>query len=1053
MTQTLTTDYKRTLAVIGRFNSDPNTPVLVFDSNDRKATGNLSAADVWEKLKPELGQTAGGDLSCGGFAFTHLSLSRPVAGERDTARPVPLDSMLLEQASSPVKTQQTVGGELVVALLRDLDVVARFAGHRFPEALLEVARRYLNVDARLKSGNLIGDNQIDRLVADPLYADAIVRVLTAYEADLSLAEREFRRALSKGALGEGVSPLQATDRTERNKMVDAIVASLRKLRLEVLGAGSEPDDKSWRKIMGIEPADEGTATSMAWANDMHSHGEYGFDIGIVMGLHYGRTLVDYYNLYMEHSANLHRFVRSPILHSHVFLWLMSKYERIVDGDSRKAAEKAYEMGVAGAGIDRILGESSEKVEERRKGIFQGSEELIKEIEADLKPKESEFLKQLREYQAMLNEAVFSHVFRDSRRFSREELLVMLENLFAGVVDVTSGKVGDILRDAIDFGMEYRSLYQRLLGILASGDDQAVIRAEIGKLAKAEDNERRRSALEKVAAVLANTGDDEERLREVGLETFSHQVGHSVTGKFIKECLASRTELESSTQKNRDLYFLASILGGRVGKVHERAAESVLAPMSGDSERAEDAETAVRKKVEINATSVAKSGASVAVPLSEGLKAAFGEARRGVEYDIRVKPTTTAEEDADPKPKLAKRVGTVKVTSREQRINIDEEIVYELADGDVPELEFELVSNDADGADASGGNGKEDAETEELEIPDVDKEEALGEVRRILEDGRKRYARARTVDRHVGELSTYAGLREQLRLLSANVDKSDLDEVVRTIAQRRLFALSFGEIIAAAPDNESFLGKQDISQTLALMLEVVKELGNRENKHLVNAKPDDESDKALGPREKGGPRPTLNLSRFFRVPDDKREGTKVIQNAINYHQTLCESVQQVKDHLEDMRDLRVIADGMPSDTRLVVINRTLDEYANEVSDRVGEWHFSLNFHPSVVYFPKCAEVDKIADSDSSQSRGGESAWGLLEKTFKQNLFMVTDDGPVGAQLSDDRNGEPDERRGGRLPVSSDAPAYSWRYRISRSARRGHPRDRECQRLVEAKADQV
>ena len=380
------------------------------------------------------------------------ALSRPVAGERDSARPVPLDSMLLEQASSSGKNQQTIGGELVAALLRDLDVVARFAGYRFPNALLEVARRYLNVDARLESGNhLIGQNQIRRLVANPSYADAMVRVLTAYEADLSLAERELRRALSEGAPGEDKSPLRATGSKERREMVDAIVASLRNLRLEVLGAGSEPDDKSWRKIMGIEPADEATADSMAWVDEMNSVGEYGFEIGTVDGANCGGTLLDYYNLYMEHSANLHRFVRSPILHSHVFLWLMSKYAPILGEDTDAAAEMAYRMGVEGAGVDRIFGESEEKMVERRKGVFVGSDEVIEEIEADVKPEEREFLKKLREYQAILNEAVFSHVFRDARRFTRDELLEMLEILFAEAVDVTSGKLSDILRDAIDFG--------------------------------------------------------------------------------------------------------------------------------------------------------------------------------------------------------------------------------------------------------------------------------------------------------------------------------------------------------------------------------------------------------------------------------------------------------------------------------------------------------------------------------------------------------------------------------------------------------------------------
>ena len=994
---TLTNDYKRTLAVIGRFNTDPATPALVFDSSDPDAA-NLSAADVWEALKPELGQTEGDDdLSCGGFAYAQIGLSPPVAGEESSARPVPLDSMLLEQASSPGKTQQAIGGELVAALLRDLDVVARFAGYRFPNALLEVARCYLVVDARPKSRNhRIGQRQINRLVANPVYADAMLRVLTAYEADLSRAERELRLALSNGAPGESKSPLKAKGSVK--EMVDAIVVSLRKLRLEILGAGSEPDDKSWRVIMGIDPPDEATADRMAWVNEMNSLGEYGFEIGTVAGVHCGGTLLDYYNLYMEHSGNLHRFVRSPILHSHVFLWLMSKYSPILGDDTEAAATMAYRMGVEGAGDERIFGESEEKVKERRKGVFRGSDDFLKSKrdEPDLKPEEREFLKKLRDYQEMLNEAVFSHVFRDARRFTREELLEMLEILFAEAVDVTSGKLSDILRDTIEFGTKYQSLYQALLGILESETESAEKITEIRKLAEREEQEGRKVALASVADRLeevAKTADDGEEFREGGLETFSRQVGHSVTKKFIEESLDSRTELESSTQANRDLYFLASILGGRMGKVRDQSAESVLASMSTDSERIKRTKDAVKKQVEFNATSAARSAASVTLPLSEGLKAAVDEERRGLEIGIRVKPGRAMEEDAAQGAKPEKKVGTVNISSSEQRIDVDEGIVYELAEGDPPELEYVVSSADDGDTDAAGGGGDGDAEGEEVKVSDADMEGALGEVRRILEDGKKRYARTRKIHDRVGELSKYAELREQLRLISAGLDAADLNEVVRATVQRRLFALTFGEIIAASPDSESFLGKQDISQTLALMLEIVKELGDRTNKNLADAKPDDESDKALGPREKGGPRPKLNLSRFFRVPNDEEEGREVIQNAMDYHQYLCESVRGVVNQLEDMRDLRAIADGMSSDTRLVIINRTFDEYANEVELSVRDWHFSFGHHPSVVYFPKCADVRNIADSDPSQPREGKTAWDLLKDTFADRRFETIEDEPM------------------------------------------------------------
>ena len=117
-------------------------------------------------------------------------------------------------------------------------------------------------------------------------------------------------------------------------MVDAIVGSIRKLRFEVLGSGSEPDDTSWKAKMGIEPQVERTRQAMRWVQDMSAGGGFGFDIGEIEGVSVGGTLLDYYDAYIRHAANVHRFVRSPILHSYVFLWLMSKYGDIHEGSEK-----------------------------------------------------------------------------------------------------------------------------------------------------------------------------------------------------------------------------------------------------------------------------------------------------------------------------------------------------------------------------------------------------------------------------------------------------------------------------------------------------------------------------------------------------------------------------------------------------------------------------------------------------------------------------------------------------------------------------------------------
>ena len=160
-------------------------------------------------------------------------------------------------------------------------------------------------------------------------------------------------------------------------------------------------------------------------------------------------------------------------------------------------------------------------------------------------------------------------------------------------------MGDILDDSIDFGAGFRSLYQGLLGVLESEGTEKEKTERIAKLAEAEDEERRKDVLLNVVANLPKESESKESFKEEALKAFTHQMGRRVDSKFVGECRESRNELESSTQKNKDLYYLASVLGGRTGEVQGRSAEGVLAPMSVDADRGErpGASAKIRKKVE------------------------------------------------------------------------------------------------------------------------------------------------------------------------------------------------------------------------------------------------------------------------------------------------------------------------------------------------------------------------------------------------------------------------------------------------------------------------
>ena len=239
---------------------------------------------------------------------------------------------------------------------------------------------------------------------------------------------------------------------------------------------------------------------------------------------------------------------------------------------------------------------------------------------------------------------------------------------------------------------------------------------------------------------------------------------------------------------------------------------------------------------------------------------------------------------------------------------------------------------------------------ELSIEDnegitIDTFDPDGDIRAFIADAaHDRPLSSEDIKEQVKKLPEYGEQRESMRALYCGEEADDLDPLALNDFERAMRAVQFGEFLQAAPDSESRLGVSDVSQTVRLMLDLVRNVGDLANDEQVMPEPDRETTVALGPSgQEGGPKARLNLSIYFQVPDEDKGAA--ITAAMVYHERICDSVSQVRDHLADINDLKAIAAALPADAKLVVVNSTVIDHMSDIGN---ERNFLPQYHhPSVI----------------------------------------------------------------------------------------------------------
>lgn len=959
-------NYTRSLIVLGRFRADREDEdghgVFVFDSSDAEADGALTAAEVFGKLKPELSLKDGNSIWVDNVAYGSLALEAPQAVAGRSGMEIGLNSVLLETSQADGDNNKQLarfGGVLVRRMVQDLDIVTRFAGASFSQALRDLAHAYLTRDSfdRLDTDNLIGVEIGEIFREDPITTGRILQILTAFEADLPAARRALRTSLAEVLL-------RSRDEKSRNAKIDAILASVDSLRVQLEGAAR---DKTWTAVVGVAPHFE-----MPWVEDLSKGGpERYVDLG-EMDRKIGASLRDAYALYRASADNLHKFVRAPSLHSYVFMWLMSKYGAMGEGDLFPLAQIVYKRGVEGAGANRRFGETPENTARRKKTAVDASRQAIKDdaLRQTIKEKIGEAPDLLKGFELFAENIVsdICDVIALENRFTRSELDERLEKLFVQLAGSASGPIAEALEESRSFIRSHKKVYQKLMDVLNSAQDEDwTSEALQANVLKAGD-ERHLRTLEAAAATAAKSfqdlaqAEEEERrqkVRSATLDAFTQSYSHESIAHFAQRYGEKGAQIGGQLESLGKAYAAAALLSGRsVESASEAAASAGLVPAVALEPPSEEAKKAAYRKFESAIEAIAAAPKDpTRFMLPEQVAKKIGErpkAQKKIDIDLVDEKTGGS-------------IGKLTLAEFGGEIQFEDSAAG--LEGEDPLQGVKLVAPSPEILESLSGAGDGP-----LTLASLDPERR---AQGALKEHQDRLNLRKTSQESLENLTTYGRAREDVRKLYTDPGRGGLSPEARAKFERSARALTLGEFIAAAPDGQTRIGQVTLSESLKLLIDLAETIGDRPSKNadLEKPEPDELTKEALGPLETGaGPDAALNLSAYFRLPsgpDSARAGANMIVQAIGYHRAMTRAVRNVSGYLQDLSDLKAIAEAAAG-ARLIVINRTLAEHVAEASEH-GAPMVGQGIHAATLYLSR--------SSHAAGAEGEGAAWRLLGEMFQ------------------------------------------------------------------------
>jgi len=536
----------KTLAIIGRFRSEDEQIRYVFNNADGK-DGNISVADLFAKLKPELRSSSKSTLTIGDTIFNQYELDTPLnAGDKGNSQPILFDSPLLDgtmYSGEEAKNIQEQGKKVVKQLIESLDTVAYFTDSHFTKSLLKIAKHYLFLEANENLKDKIAeDAQWNKTIySDNSFCSRIVQYLTAHEQDEPEIETAFRKSLKSF---KNNSDKEIYTDEQVNQLAEALI------RCKRVMLDRTEEDVTWNKIAKTR--------SFSWLNNYASDPEYGLShpqIGKKVG---DKNFLAYYSGFMEASEKIHRLVRTQAIHSSIFCWLASKYTEWDLASMDNAGKKMYEIGVTGQKEKRILGESKE--------ARQRNKELIKK--AEIEPTLANKVEGDDNYQILAEKAEdnrFEALLPD-RAVTLKALRLRAKNLFKQLNQIAGGKAGQILKENDEFNQLFVKYYRTILNTDLNTETDAGIEKFAERLHKeaAKDKEVEKfnnfdiKGFIDVVINRAKETEGEVNLKIKVKEAFISEYAQKSKNRFAEEYLKNQVQIKEEEQLAENLYDLRSM---------------------------------------------------------------------------------------------------------------------------------------------------------------------------------------------------------------------------------------------------------------------------------------------------------------------------------------------------------------------------------------------------------------------------------------------------------------------------------------------------------------
>lgn len=886
----------KTLAIIGRFNSEDKQIRYVFKNADEK-DGKISVADLFAKLKPELRSSSKGTLQIGDTIFNQYELDTPLeVGDKGYSQPILFDSPLLDgtvYSGEEAKGIQQQGKEIVRQLVESLDTVAYFTDSHFTKSLLKIAKHYLFLEANEHLEHKIAEDAqwYKTINSDNSFCSVIVQYLTAHEQDEPEIETAFRKSLK--------SFKDDSEQIYKDEQVDELAEALVRCKRVML---DRAEDETWSKIAKTK--------NFSWLKNYPSDPDYGIShpqIGKKIG---DKNFLAYYNGFIEASDKIHRLVRTQAIHSSVFCWLASKYQEWDVTSQTDASDKMYSIGVEDQGDKRIRGESREARKRNLKLIQEAKveEQLANKVEGD-----SNYLI----FAEKAEDNIFAALLPD-RAVTLKALRLRAKNTFKKLNQIAGGKAGQLLKENDEFNQLFVKYYRTILNTDPNKNAEAEeqIKEFSDRLSKqaARDKEAEKfkdfDIKEFIDAVIdkAKQEQEDKSSKLKVKEAFIKEFAQKSKNRFAEEYLKNQDQIKQEEQLAQDLYDLRS---GQEVIAKEETAGSPVYVMTDlsmpDYENIDEDIKKIRKqKTQQAAETAARSSliTSVTAPKPKVLESI---------------PANTSGKVTDGE---GKKIGSYKI--QENNIELEAEDIQTAEYFDSAEAKIQIEDNTY--------------KIQELDIPELMDFPKADEIKRVN-------AIAETTQNNYEQLS-----KSMDKILRKYRD--EYSEEPDPDFNRAFRSLLLCEYIQAAPKGTTQIGREDLSNILGLMVDIVEHLGEVDNSKILDGVLSKEPE-LLQLLQK------INLSQYYPV-EEGDPGKRNISLILQYHYELCKKLNNVKKYLQELAEIKSFFEIMQrTDLEIVVLNTTVEEYGDIYNiDDYDTFCFNADC-PSLVYLT--SQSDASVDS--------------------------------------------------------------------------------------------